>query len=64
MGSLPEGGIFAVDTTNRFFEMTIPKDAPGLNGTDNFMSNYLPLEKVVVPEHQSQFLLIVQFNLQ
>jgi len=36
MGSLPEGGIFAVDTTNRFFEMTIPKDAPGLNGTDNF----------------------------
>jgi len=36
MGSLPEGGIFSVDSTNRFFEMAIPKDAPGFNGTDSF----------------------------
>lgn len=36
MGSLPEGGIFAVDTSNRFFEMAIPKNAPGFNGADSF----------------------------
>ncbi len=36
MGSLPEGGIFSVDLTNRFFEIAIPKDAPGFNGTDSF----------------------------
>ncbi|MBU0490207.1 metallophosphoesterase [bacterium] len=36
MGSLPEGGRFAVDTTDRFFEIVIPKDAPGFNNTDSF----------------------------
>lgn len=36
MGSLPEGSIYNVDTTNRFFEMAIPKNAPGFNGVDNF----------------------------
>ncbi len=36
MGNLPAGGIFAVDTINRFFEMAIPKDAPGFNNADSF----------------------------
>lgn len=36
MGSLPAGGIFAIDSTNRFFELAIPKNAPGFNGTDSF----------------------------
>lgn len=36
MGNLPTGGIFAVDTVNRFFEMAIPKDAPGFSGADSF----------------------------
>lgn len=36
MGSLPEGGFFAVDTISRFFEMVFPKDAPGFNGSDSF----------------------------
>ena len=36
MGSLPTGGIFSIDSTNRFFELAIPKTAPGFNGTDSF----------------------------
>ncbi len=36
MGSLPTGGIFAVDTISRFFEMAIPKDVPGFNNADSF----------------------------
>lgn len=36
MGSLPPGGIFAINRTNRFFELAIPKNAPGFNGADSF----------------------------
>jgi len=36
MGSLPEGGFFAVDTISRFFEIALPKGAPGFNGSDSF----------------------------
>ncbi|MBN1154751.1 metallophosphoesterase [candidate division KSB1 bacterium] len=36
MARLPENGIFAIDNENRFFEIGIPHDAPGLNGADNF----------------------------
>lgn len=36
MGSLPPGGIFAIDSANRFFELAIPKNALGFNGADSF----------------------------
>lgn len=35
-GGLPSGGVFTVDSTNRFAELTIPHSAPGFCGTDSF----------------------------
>ena len=36
MGTLPDGGTFAIETTNRFYEIAIPKTAPGFNGAEGF----------------------------
>ncbi|MFU8862055.1 MAG: metallophosphoesterase, partial [Cyclonatronaceae bacterium] len=36
MARLPEGGIFAIDNENRFFEIAIPRDAPGFDGVEHF----------------------------
>ena len=33
---LPEGGLFEIDRDNRFFEIAIPRDAPGFNDVEHF----------------------------
>lgn len=36
MGSLPEGGLFAIDKQNRFYELSVPKSSPGFDGASSF----------------------------
>lgn len=36
MARLPEGGVYSIDKEHRFFEIAVPRDAPGFDRADDF----------------------------